>query len=129
MPKASGRERMATDMDQRMRNSLDRYITGNYGEDQFREEEDDPQFSLKIMEAVVKLLHTAGLKDAHLEYPGCIVIHGRTYGTANEDWGWDNDQGSYGSLEVSSKSEDAAEIADAILAHEAECRKKLSPQE
>ena len=32
-------------MEQRMKDSLDRYITGNYGEDQFKEERDLPDCS------------------------------------------------------------------------------------
>jgi hypothetical protein len=32
-------------MDQRMRNDLDNYITGHYGEDQFAKHDDDEEFT------------------------------------------------------------------------------------
>ena len=80
--------------------------------------------SFATLAAVVHELTRLGF-PATLEYPGWILLNGRSYGTANEMWGWDSDVDlpSYGELNgdlnIPSDSTDVLAIAAAIIENEA----------
>lgn len=53
---------------------------------------------------------------ASLEYPGFISVGAKVFGTANETWGWNTDDGTEGGeFEIPYDSTDAEKIADAII--------------
>lgn len=49
-----------------------------------------------IMKEVVTQLREAGFDAASYEYPGYISIGKRSYGTANGNWGWNDEDGNGG---------------------------------
>jgi hypothetical protein len=85
-------------MNGRERESLDRYITGDYGERRSRK-----LTAIAIFGLVVADLRVLNF-EATFEFPGYIKLDfGEAhfcFGTANGTWGWNDEDGNGGDLEV-----------------------------
>jgi hypothetical protein len=76
-----------------------------------------PKQQLAVMQEVVKLLTDAGV-EAYFEVPGYIGTsrdgHEIAFGTANGDWGWNDEDGNGGDLGIRGNERDAALITSKI---------------
>lgn len=77
---------------------------------------DDGKELLEVMHQVVAILRNRNIK-ASVEYPGFISIGDKSFGTVNETWGWNAEDGTDdgGDFEIPSESTDAEKIAATII--------------
>lgn len=70
---------------------------------------------MDILSKVAAEINRRGLV-ATVEYPGYINVDGIAFGTANETWGWNNENATEcGEFDIPSDSTDVNAITDAIV--------------
>lgn len=69
---------------------------------------------LDILKLVVNFLRVSGY-EATVEYPGYIAIGKRSYGTANGNWGWNDEDGNGGETDLTGQCMQSDLIATEIL--------------
>lgn len=74
----------------------------------------DSKTFLDILKLVVNFLRTSGY-EATVEYPGYIAIGKRSYGTANGNWGWSDEDGNGGETDLTGECMQSDTIATEIL--------------
>jgi len=71
--------------------------------------------SSTIMKEVVTQLRAAGFEAAAYEYPGYISVGKRSYGTANGNWGWNDEDGNGGETDLGGDCAQPDLIVDEII--------------
>jgi hypothetical protein len=73
-----------------------------------------PEDYFELLNQIVDELKSLGL-EAFNEYPGYVAVGNLHFGTANVDWGWNNEDGGLaGELYISGECRNARKIAVAI---------------